>query len=148
MDRDINLIQAENQAIWIVGTCSFGFYDNNNCMAEKMLIKNDGSIALITSTRSVYASTNIQYLTRIFNNVKEYINNTDHSNLRLGDLFFLSKESTNDYLFQLFGDPALKIILPKKSSIINIEQSSESFEIGHSVSKRTCITVLQTVIQN
>ena len=130
MDRDINLIQAENQAIWIVGTCSFGFYDNNNCMAEKMLIKNDGSIALITSTRSVYASTNIQYLTRIFNNVKEYINNTDHSNLRLGDLFFLSKESTNDYLFQLFGDPALKIILPKKSSIINIEQSSESFEIG------------------
>ena len=130
MNRDINLIQADNQAVWIVGTCSFGFYDNNNCMAEELLIKNDGSIALITSTRSVYASTNIQYLTRVFNFINNYVNNTDYINLRLGDLFFLSKESTSDYLFQLFGDPALKIILPNKSNIINIEQSSQSFEIG------------------
>ena len=131
MNRDINLIQTDNQAVWIVGTCSFGFYDDNNCMAEELLIKNDGSIALITSTRSVYASTNIQYLTRVFNIINNYINNnTDYINLRLGDLFFLSKESTSDYLFQLFGDPALKIILPNKSDIINIEESSQSFVIG------------------
>ena len=40
--------------------------------AEELLIKNDGSIALITSTRSVYASTNIQYLTRVFNIINNY----------------------------------------------------------------------------
>ena len=46
----------------------------------------------------------------MFNKINNYVNNeVDYINLRLGDLFFLSKESTSDYLFQLFGDPALKI---------------------------------------
>ena len=35
MDRDLSLINANNKLpIWIVGTCSFGSYDNNVCMAE------------------------------------------------------------------------------------------------------------------
>ena len=132
LDRDLNLVQSENQAIWIVGTCSFGFYDNNECMAENLLIKDNGSIALITSTRSVYASTNIQYLTRIFNLIQYYMNDNDNDNdnLRLGDIFYLAKESSSDYLFQLFGDPALKMIIPKKSEIIDLNQSSTFFEIG------------------
>ena len=121
LNRDINLINAEKQGIWIVGTCSFGYYDNNICLAEELLKKNNGSISIISSTRAVFEQTNIQYLTRIFNNISNFINsdNTDQKTLRLGDLFYQSKQGINDYLFQLFGDPALKINLPKKIDILN-----------------------------
>ena len=121
LNRDINLVNADKQGIWIVGTCSFGYYDNNVCLAEELLKKNNGSIGIISSTRAVFEQTNIQYLTRIFNNVSNFIN-SDYINqekLRLGDLFFQSKQGNNDYLFQLFGDPALKINLPKKIDIFS-----------------------------
>ena len=121
LNRDINLINAEKQGIWIVGTCSFGYYDNNICLAEELLKKNNGSISIISSTRAVFEQTNIQYLTRIFNNISNFINsdNTDQKTLGLGDLFYQSKQGINDYLFQLFGDPALRINLPKKIDILN-----------------------------
>ena len=121
LNRDINLINAEKQGIWIVGTCSFGYYDNNICLAEELLKKNNGSIAVISSTRAVFEQTNIQYLTRIFHNISNYINSyiNNQEILRLGDLFHNSKQGNNDYLFQLFGDPALKINLPKNIDIFN-----------------------------
>ena len=36
--------------IWVVGTCAFGNYTNENCFAEKLLKKGDSAIAIISTT--------------------------------------------------------------------------------------------------
>ncbi len=131
MSRDLNSIQAEKQGIWIVGTCSFGQYDDTESMAEALLKKPDGSIGLITTTRAVYASSNIQYLKRVFNNLDDIINNAAIAEYyRLGDLAHYSKESSSDYLFQVFGDPALPLPFPKITSLINTTESSDTFVVA------------------
>ena len=44
MDRDIDLINTSNKPpIWVVGTCSFGKYIDNICMAEELMKKDDGT---------------------------------------------------------------------------------------------------------
>ncbi len=139
MSRDINLIQSEKQAIWIVGTCSFGYYDDNESMAEALLHKNNGSIGLITTTRKVFATTNIQYLNRVFDNILAFVKNDisnlpinidNYINYRLGDLAYYSKEGNSDYLFQVFGDPALPLPFPQEETIINTDLSSQEYQVA------------------
>jgi hypothetical protein len=121
-DRDISLINPENNkfAIWVIGTCSFGHYDGEESMPEALLNSPTGAIGIITTSRSVYTSSNIQYLKKIFNQFKDYING--ENNNRLGDIAFFAKTNSNSSaysLFHLFGDPALKLPFFKNSSIIS-----------------------------
>ena len=121
-DRDISLINPENNkfAIWVIGTCSFGHYDGEESMPEALINSLSGAIGIITTSRTVYTGTNIQFLKKIFNQFKDYING-ENSN-RLGDIAFFAKTNSNSNtysLFHLFGDPALKLPFFKKSSIIS-----------------------------
>ncbi len=120
MNRDINLISpVGNQLpIWVVGTCSFGHYDNEDSFTEALLTKPDGAIAVIATTRGIGATQNFNYLEELFTLIKEY--SQDSNNSRLGDIFYnakLNSESASSlYLFQLFGDPALRLPFPKQNT--------------------------------
>ena len=77
MDRDINLINTNNKPpIWVIGTCSFGKYIDNICMAEELVTDQDASIGVISTVRSVTSSYNIDFLEDLF---------TEYSNHFLDD---------------------------------------------------------------
>ena len=111
-DRDIQLINPidNKYAIWVIGTCSFGHYDGEDSMPEELLNSPKGAIGVITTSRSVYAGTNIEFLKNIFRQFKEYMEGLNSN--RLGDVVFFAKNnsiSSTYSLFHLFGDPALKL---------------------------------------
>jgi hypothetical protein len=127
MDRDIDLISTNNRPpIWIVGTCSFGKFINNTCMAEELMKKEDAAIAIITTTDGIPASGNNAYLVNFYNRIGQYING---DNYRLGDIFKKAKLQFNNnqctpYKFQLFGDPALPLLLARKINDLSIPPDS------------------------
>ena len=135
LSRDINLFDIKNYKlpIWVVGTCSFGEYDGKDSMAEALLLEEKSSIAVISTSRGIGETSNINYLTKFFNEINEYID-IEFDERRLGDLIRDSKNnSSSEHLFHLFGDPALPLPFPKKGNVINSE-IPESLLIGSEVS--------------
>ena len=55
--------------IGVVGTCSFGEYDGKDSMAEALLMEEKSSIAIISTTRGIGETSNINYLTKFFNQI-------------------------------------------------------------------------------
>ena len=127
LDRDINSINDPVGSIWVVGTCSFGWYDNKECMTERLLTIENGAIGVISTTFKVSVTTNFQYLLKLFQNIQDFINN--ENDYRLGDLVYHSKEGGLDYWFHVFGDPALPLPFPKKADIINETQTSDVLQV-------------------
>lgn len=115
---DINAFEnSANLPLWVTATCDFCPYDHNEEVSagERVLLNpKGGGIALFTTTRLVYSSSN--YV--ITNNFYNYILNTDSNGekLRLGDVARLTKKATgtgaNKRKFCLIGDPALQLIHP------------------------------------
>ena len=130
MDRDFGHIcslgtmcQEENMpAIWVVGTCSFGKYDDNEeIMSEKLLFNEFGAISLVTTSRGIGAYSNSFYLSNLFNRIDDFVSNLDNND-RLGDIVRKAKQlgKNTEYLFHLLGDPALILPFPKvNSDLIN-----------------------------
>ena len=58
MERDMGQISINDGklGLWIVGTCKFGQYDNEICMAEELVTDQDASIGVISTVRSVTSS--------------------------------------------------------------------------------------------
>ena len=131
LSRDINLFDIKNYnlPIWVVGTCSFGEYDGKDSMAEALLMEEKSSIAIISTTRGIGETSNINYLTKFFNQINQYIDN-EIDQRRLGDIIRDSKNnSSSEHLFHLFGDPALPLPFPKKGNFIN-DAAPENLLIG------------------
>ena len=127
---DINSISINNNKlpIWVVGTCSFGNYLNQNCFSEELMKKGDAAIAIISTTYNVSYDNNWLYISNFYTKVDEYIN---HQNdfYRIGDLFYESKSLGGEsYIFHLFGDPAMPINISRKS--FSLIQEIPEIEIG------------------
>jgi len=143
---DLDLISIENNKlpIWIVGTCSFGNYLNQNCFAEKLLKKGDSAIAIISTTGGISYSSNFYFLKKFFiDNLKESLNNNTDD--RIGDLFYNSKENLfESYTLHLFGDPAMRIQIAKTSNNLT-DNIPESILIGSENSLSTNNSNLSTL---
>jgi hypothetical protein len=138
MDRDLSLIHDPVSAIWMAGTCKFGWYDNEDAMSEALLLKPDGAISIIASSRNTgYTSRTIRYM---FDEIKNYIENEyivsnndttfyNKDRFRLGDMYFLAKTTSNEKEYHLFGDPAMPLPFPKNTNVIDLSQTSDVFEI-------------------
>lgn len=110
-----NFENLANLPLWVTATCDFCPYDHNDEISagERVLLNPiGGGIALFTTTRLVYSSSN--YV--ITNNFYSYILNSDSDGekLRLGDVSRLTKKATgtgaNKRKFCLIGDPAMQLI--------------------------------------
>ncbi|SOE22470.1 Peptidase family C25 [Spirosomataceae bacterium TFI 002] len=114
--------------IFFTATCEYGRYDNPSKVSGaelSLLNKNNGAIALLTTTRPVFSSTNF----RINKAFYEELENPE--NRRLGDIIKNTKNKSIAGVinrnFALLGDPALKIPKPeRKVFVTQINGKSDS----------------------
>ena len=111
----MNMNNLSNLPVWVTATCDFCPYDHNDELSagETVLLNPlGGGVALFTTTRLVYSSSNYQ----ISKNFYSYIFNSDSQGkkLKIGDVTKLTKQVTgtgaNKRKFVLIGDPALHLI--------------------------------------
>jgi hypothetical protein len=123
-----NLKNAPYFPFYITSTCQLGRFDNviitsgdnysRKISTSEAAILNPygGAIALFTTTRVVYQSSNKDLSDDIFNLI--FDKDTDGKRYRLGDIFRISKNNainrseasyTNTLKFMLLGDPALTL---------------------------------------
>jgi len=114
--NDILSMHAEMKLpIWIAGTCNWGHFDQigSESFAEELIrTPMDAASAIITTTRGITVSSNIQYLEKVFS---AFFPNGGISDATLGSIMQSVKTGGSDgELFHLFGDPAMKLPVPSK----------------------------------
>lgn len=104
--------------VFVTATCEFSRWDlkNKQSAGEHVLFnKVGGGIALFSTTRLVYSSSNYEMNKSFFKYVFEADN--EGNNLRMGDIIRLAKSelggTVNAAKFALLGDPALQISYPQ-----------------------------------
>jgi hypothetical protein len=113
--------------VFVTATCEFSRWDycEKRSAGEHVLFnKHGGGIALFSTTRLVYSSSNYNINRKFFDNVFE--DDEAGENLRLGDIIRLAKIESgggvNSRKFALLGDPALALNYPQynvKTTYIN-----------------------------
>jgi hypothetical protein len=116
MTRDLPRIQNEGKLpLWIAATCDFGKYDDPHdpSFSEALVWEEDrGAIAVISSSRLVYAGANIRFNRAVLTNLFP----GGAASQRLGDALLLSTLSNdNDQKYHLFGDPTMRLADPRGS---------------------------------
>lgn len=101
--------------LMITGTCEFSRYDDHDrtSLGEyAFLSQYGGMVAMFTTSRVTSAPNNFSFISAVYDHLFEIV---DGEHLRLGDVFRLAKskgyEADRKYVF--FGDPALRLPLPK-----------------------------------
>ena len=126
---DIDKIKTNNRMpLWIVGTCSFGHFDDpiaESFGEELIRYPMDAAAAVISTCRPITVTGNERYTQEIFEII---FNNNQVSELDIGIILQSIKNgSSESEYFHLFGDPAMKISIPHKSfSTINIDPDTLS----------------------
>ncbi|NEW81962.1 MAG: type IX secretion system sortase PorU, partial [Mariniphaga sp.] len=104
--------------VFVTATCEFSRWDlkNKQSAGEHVLFnKVGGGVALFSTTRLVYSSSNYEMNRSFF----KYVFETDKegNNLRMGDIIRLAKNelggTVNAAKFALLGDPAIQISYPQ-----------------------------------
>ncbi len=121
--------------LFLTATCEFGRYDDpsiNTSGAEKLLLnENGGAIALLTTTRPVYASSN-ELVNEAFH--KNLFKTENGSFLRLGDIMRLTKNESvsgvNNRNFSLLGDPMLQLQYPENKIVIDSINGLNIVDVG------------------
>ena len=121
--------------LFLTATCEFGRYDDpsiNTSGAEKLLLnENGGAIALLTTTRPVYASSN-ELVNEAFH--KNLFKTENGSFLRLGDIMRLTKNESvsgvNNRNFSLLGDPMLQLQYPENKIVIDSINGLNIVDLG------------------
>lgn len=114
--------------IFVTATCEFGRYDDPRQVsgAEELLLSGKGgAIALLTTSRPVFASTNFS-LNQAFH--ENMFRKVDGKNQRLGDIIRLTKneglEGPVNRNFTLLGDPMMLPAFPKLEIVLDEQSSS------------------------
>lgn len=122
---DISTINAytniDNMPMFITATCQFSMFDDpQRTSAGELLFLNPsgGAIALLTTTRLVYSSPNIEIVKAFHDSVFKSFNGAVPT---LGDLCRATKikgpKNINTRNFTLLGDPAIRLAYPKHNVV-------------------------------
>ena len=115
MDRgDLNRIETgRKMPLWIVGTCSFGHFDDplTESFAEELIREPmNAASAVISTSRPITVTGNERYIQELFNAV---FSNNQVSNQPIGVILQSIKNGSNESeYFHLFGDPAMGVPMP------------------------------------
>jgi hypothetical protein len=108
--------------LFITATCEFSRYDeyDHYSAGERILFKNNsGAIALVSTTRLVFANENFD-MNRNF--MQQISNAANLTSMNIGDIIAAAKRNTftgdGNRKFSLFGDPALRLAYPKNNVVI------------------------------
>ena len=114
--------------LWIVGTCSFGHFDDplaESFGEELIRYPMDAASAVISTCRPITVTGNERYTQAIFENL---FNEDGVSSLPIGIcLQSIKNGSSESEYFHLFGDPALKIPMAK-NRLNNITIEAETLK--------------------
>ncbi len=127
----VNLKNSKNLPMLLTATCQFGRFDNPNQLsgAEIALLSNQGgAIALLSTSRPVYQSSNYLFGRSFYQNLKEHQNDSEY---RLGDLFRDTKNQSQAGVINrnivLLGDPSMDLPWTHQVSIISTNQIKPQF---------------------
>ncbi len=99
--------------LWIAGTCSWGHFDDieRESFSEELIRQPmNGAAAIITTSRPITVTSNQYYEEQIFNNI---FPSNSVSDLPIGTILQSVKLGNQEgEYFHLFGDPAMKLVLP------------------------------------
>lgn len=131
LDLIDDMENQNNLPLFVTATCEFGRNDDPNIVsgAEIMMFKeNGGAIALITTARPVFSSTNYDLNLALYGSILERENG---QYARLGDVIrFTKNNSLNGSLnrnFILLGDPSMQLAYPEKQVVITeINESNQA----------------------
>jgi len=138
--------------LFLTSTCEFSRFDDPSRRSAgeyTYLHPNGGAIALFTTTRLAFASTNYMFNTEFY---KQVFDKPDGNYQRLGDIFKNAKIQAGSQISNrnmvLLGDPALMLAYPKHQVItthINDSSVTQPFDTLKALSK---ITVMGAVVNN
>jgi hypothetical protein len=107
----------EKLPIFVTATCSFSGYDNPKevVAGEEAILNPKGSmVALLSTVRAVYASSNETLTRAVFDTI---FGRQNFRGQAVGDIIIEAKNSTrtgdNGNKFTLLGDPSMRIALPR-----------------------------------
>mgnify|MGYP006282588341 CR=1 FL=1 len=125
-------INKKKYPVFITATCEFSRFEDididpgsgditQKSSAGELVLLNPGggAIALLTTTRIVYASHNYNLASNLYKNA--FKTGEDGKGLTLGDIMRIAKINTggsNKRNFTLLGDPALRLAYPWHGSVI------------------------------
>ena len=115
MTRDLHRIQNQGRLpFWIAATCDFGKYDDPHepSLTEALIWEeNTGAIAVLSSSRLVYSSSNFAFNKRFLENLFP----SGGPSRRLGHTMLLATgPGDNDQKYHLFGDPSMYLADPRE----------------------------------
>ena len=122
------LTNYQKLPIFVTATCEFGRYDDpfQFSGAEQLLLLNQGAIALLTTTRPVYAHTNL-VLNKAYH--QSILQAGPGKDVRLGDII---KDTKNNGLqgrvnrnFALLGDPMIRPSYPRNEIVLDQFQGND-----------------------
>ncbi len=163
-----NLKNAPYYPLFITATCQLSRYDNVSITGSQyarkisageaaLLNPKGGAIALLTTTRLVYQSSNVALSEALYTNVfrKDYQGNP----YRLGDILRHSKNNViaskeNTLKFTLLGDPALRLmhgeykVLVDSINGISVNNFSDTLNALNEVTVSGCVTFDDSTLIN
>ena len=129
--------------LFVTATCKLGPYDRVDMVnaetinsilttSEAALLNPEGgAIALFTTTRVVFQSNNFDLTDNLYSYL--FTRDEDGELLRLGDVFRIAKNVTNDdnmHNFSLLGDPALRLAVPE---LLVVVDSVNGFAVNENI---------------
>jgi Peptidase family C25 len=126
-DGDLpKLFNRDRLTFVVAATCSFGKYDNPNILSggeQLVTMEQGGAIGSLVTSRTVTNESNIYFNDYLFS----YLFTKDGTgrNPRLGDAVRYGKSNAysidpaNTQKFHLFGDPTLRLLMPKNVSSVD-----------------------------
>jgi len=133
-----SLKNQETPSVFITATCEFGRYDDPEIQsgADELIFNSGGAIAMVTTTRPVYSSSNFAINKSFYNEVfkKDTITQLFRS---LGDVFIDTKNKSLNGVFNrnfsLLGDPSLSINMPNKTVVLDSINSTLAQEFTDTI---------------
>lgn len=138
-DDLINWTNNEKMPLWVIASSDVAHFDNPNyvSLGESIFMEGQlGAIAIITSTRPTFSSSNLAINLSIIEKLSDI--NLQES-LRFGDLLMMPANGNELKKWTLLGDPAVKIPFPKfniKTTTLNgiaIDEYSDTISPGESL---------------
>lgn len=140
--------------LFVTATCQFGVYDDPATIsgAEAFLLSpNGGAIALLTTTRAVFAQTNFPLNSAFHKSVFSKDENGKH--LRLGDIMRFTKNNSLkgpiNRNFALLGDPMLRLNYPEyEISFDELEVKEDTLSALEEINLKGRILDTEELVEN
>ena len=144
LDRgDIQLMNTGNKyPVWIVGTCSFGHFDDlhiESFSEELIRTPMNAAVAVISTTRKITVSGNANYSEDLFSTI---FPEGGVTTLPIGSILRNIKTGYGEgEYFTLFGDPAMKLPIPSDTLTISSisPDTIETLALGSFIGQQSAI---------